>query len=265
MVKKVILTTLFLLLTTGIFGVLNTKTKVQAAATVSCSTTQGWPGTCTRQNLCDYAAPNIAWDPAIAVCKALGGIDIATRYGCCGTDPNASTNVSCSTTQGWPGTCTIKSVCNFSDPNTAWDGTIPVCLALNGTQLLSYGCCGTNSNTATTSVTKVCDFAGTNKPACDACMGKGTAAWTALGCIPTDPSQFISQILGIGIGIGGGIAFLLILFGGFQILTSAGNPEHLNAGKELVTSAITGLLIIIFSIFLLRLIGVNIFAIPEFK
>lgn len=95
-------------------------------------------------------------------------------------------------------------------------------------------------------------------------MGNGTAAWTALGCIQTDPQQFIGEILRIGVGIGGGIAFLLILFGGFQILMSAGNPEKLNAGKELVTSAITGLLIIIFSLFILRLIGFNIFGIPGF-
>jgi len=97
------------------------------------------------------------------------------------------------------------------------------------------------------------------------CDPSNPQVWTAFGCIPTDPSQFIGKLLGIGTGIGGGIAFLLILFGGFQILTSAGNPEKLNAGKELVTSAITGLLIIIFSIFLLQLIGVTIFAIPEFQ
>lgn len=88
---------------------------------------------------------------------------------------------------------------------------------------------------------------------------------TALGCIPTDPSAFIGRLLTIGIGIAGGIAFLLILFGGFQILTSAGNPEHLNAGKELVSSAIAGLLLIIFSVFILRLIGVDILGIPDFK
>ena len=88
--------------------------------------------------------------------------------------------------------------------------------------------------------------------------------WTALGCISTNPSQFITQILTIAIGIGGGVAFLLILFGGFQMLMSAGNPEHLNAGKELVTSAITVLIIIIFSLFILRLIGFNILGIPGF-
>ncbi len=120
-----------------------------------------------------------------------------------------------------------------------------------------------NAN-ATATQTHVCDFAGDKKGACEACMGKNTAAWTALGCIHTDPSQFVGEILRVGIGMGGGIAFLLILFGGFQILTSAGNPEQLNGGQELVSSAITGLLFIIFSIFLLRLIGFNIFGIPGF-
>ena len=95
-------------------------------------------------------------------------------------------------------------------------------------------------------------------------MGAGTASWTAFGCIQTDPQQFIGEILRIGIGVGGGIAFLLILFGGFQIMTSAGNPEQLTAGREVIGSAITGLLLIIFSIFLLRLIGYNILEIPGF-
>lgn len=101
---------------------------------------------------------------------------------------------------------------------------------------------------------------------CSACFTKDPPqAWTAIGCIPSDPGAFVSQFLGVGIGIAGGVAFLLIIFGGFQILTSAGNPEQLNAGRELVSSAIAGLLLIIFSVFILRIIGVNILGIPEFK
>lgn len=87
---------------------------------------------------------------------------------------------------------------------------------------------------------------------------------TALGCIPTDFTGLFDKFFKLGIGIAGGIAFLLILFGGFQILTSAGNPERLAAGRELITSAITGLLMIIFSVFLLQLIGVDILGIPGF-
>lgn len=100
-------------------------------------------------------------------------------------------------------------------------------------------------------------------PSCGKCAQNDV--WTAFGCISTDPSSFIESILKIAIGIGGGVAFLLILFGGFQILTSAGNPEQLTAGRELVTSAISGLLLVIFSIFLLRLVGYNILGIPGFS
>lgn len=120
------------------------------------------------------------------------------------------------------------------------------------------------TNTTSTQITSICQFAGSQAGACNSCMNGGNATWTAFGCIQTDPQQFLGEILRIGISIGGGIAFLLILFGGFQIMTSAGNPEQLAAGQEVVSSAITGLLLIIFSIFLLRLIGYNIFAIPGF-
>lgn len=106
---------------------------------------------------------------------------------------------------------------------------------------------------------------------CDTCMGDNSGVWTALGCINIanmdnpDPSDFLTTLLDLGIGLGGGISFLLILFGGLQIMTSAGNPEQLNAGRELVSAAITGLLLVIFSIFLLQFIGVNIIGIPGFR
>jgi len=86
---------------------------------------------------------------------------------------------------------------------------------------------------------------------------------TALGCIPTkDPTRFVAWILKFAIGIGGGIAILLIIFGAFQVMTSSGNPENLKKGNEMITSAIGGLIFIIFSVFLLKLIGVNILSIP---
>lgn len=90
------------------------------------------------------------------------------------------------------------------------------------------------------------------------------AVWTAIGCVPVTLDGFVGAILPFAIGIAGGIAFLLILFGALQIMTSAGNPEKLNAGRELVTSAIVGLLLIIFSVFILQLIGVQILRIPGF-
>lgn len=113
---------------------------------------------------------------------------------------------------------------------------------------------------------KPCDFvAGSAKGVCEGCMNQGKS-WTAFGCIDTtSPAGFTTNLMKLGTGVAGGIAFLLILFGGFQIMTSSGNPERLQAGQELVGGSIAGLLLIIFSVFLLRLIGVDILGLPGFS
>ncbi|OGM10792.1 hypothetical protein A2Z22_02810 [Candidatus Woesebacteria bacterium RBG_16_34_12] len=88
---------------------------------------------------------------------------------------------------------------------------------------------------------------------------------TAIGCIPviTETTQpFITWILRWSFGISGGISFILILYAGFQIITSAGNPRKLAASKELITAAIAGLLLLIFSVYVLDLLGVKILQLP---
>lgn len=105
---------------------------------------------------------------------------------------------------------------------------------------------------------------GTEHGLCTGCFSSG-GAWTAVGCLGGEsPTEFIASFIKIATGIGGGIAFLLILLSGFQTMLSAGNPEKLHAAKELMTAAISGLLLIVFSIFLLKIIGIDILAIPGF-
>jgi len=48
------------------------------------------------------------------------------------------------------------------------------------------------------------------------------------------------------------------------MLTSAGNPDTLAAGKSRLTSAVIGLLIVIFATLLLQIIGFDILKIPGF-
>lgn len=99
------------------------------------------------------------------------------------------------------------------------------------------------------------------QPYCD--PSDQTSINTALGCIPVkDTNEFVKWVLGWALGIAGGIAFLLILGSGFIIMTASGKPEQLQHGRELLTAAISGLILIIFSVFLLQLIGVQILNIP---
>ena len=112
---------------------------------------------------------------------------------------------------------------------------------------------------------------GAQQSKCKSCFDGG-GAWTAVGCFgqsssagsPSTLNDFLRSFIGIGTGIGSGIAMLLILFSGFMRITSAGNPERLHEAKELLTAAISGLLLIIFSVFMLKLIGVDILQIPGF-
>lgn len=100
----------------------------------------------------------------------------------------------------------------------------------------------------------------------DQCVVEGSPGFkTAIGCIPTNPDQLVQAVLKFVIGISGGLAFLLMLLGAFQMLSSAGNPETLHAGKDRFTQAIIGLLFVIFSVLLLQIIGVDILGLRELK
>lgn len=93
----------------------------------------------------------------------------------------------------------------------------------------------------------------------------GNGIETAIGCISADPSGLITKLFSVSLGIAGGIAFLMLILGGLQIQISAGNPERINAGREIIEGAIIGLLLIVFSIFILRVVGVDMIGIPGMK
>jgi hypothetical protein len=88
---------------------------------------------------------------------------------------------------------------------------------------------------------------------------------TALGCVPYESGGLVAWLLRYGISIGGGIAFLLMVWGAFLLTTSNGDQEKVKQGREIITSAIAGLLFIIFSVYLLSLVGIQILKIPGFE
>ncbi len=90
--------------------------------------------------------------------------------------------------------------------------------------------------------------------------------WTGLGCLPLEIDRLIGNfVLTMGIGVGGGFALLCIIYAAFMMQSSQGNPEKLKKAQEMITSCIMGLMLIIFSVFIMRIIGVNIIRIPGFQ
>jgi hypothetical protein len=134
----------------------------------------------------------------------------------------------------------------------------------------SCKCVGTNIVDPNTIMIKMCtDYLATSYnpnelTSCLNCANKN-GMWTGMGCLPLDLSTLIgSFILTTGIGIGGGFALLCIIYAAFMMQSSQGNPEKLKKAQEMITSCIMGLMLIIFSILIMKIIGVNILRIPGF-
>jgi hypothetical protein len=101
--------------------------------------------------------------------------------------------------------------------------------------------------------------------ACDLCVDpdrdgfSNGPQWTAIGCIQAqNPQWFVGQILGWATILGAGIAFIIAAISGIQITLAQGDPKKIAAARDHLVAAISGLLLIIFSIFLVNLLGINI-------
>ncbi|PIR99018.1 hypothetical protein COT87_01705, partial [Candidatus Collierbacteria bacterium CG10_big_fil_rev_8_21_14_0_10_44_9] len=69
-----------------------------------------------------------------------------------------------------------------------------------------------------------------------------------------DLSCYFGNILEAIIPLIGIISFIMILVGGFKILTSAGDPKGMAGGKQTITLAIVGIILAIVSWLILVLI-----------
>lgn len=101
---------------------------------------------------------------------------------------------------------------------------------------------------------------------CIKCVRGAEGIWTGIGCLNTDLGALVREkITGTFVGIGGAMALLCIMYAAFILQTSRGNPEKIKKAKEMLRACITGLLLIIFSVLILKVIGVDILRIPGFR
>jgi type IV secretion system pilin len=94
--------------------------------------------------------------------------------------------------------------------------------------------------------------------------GQCQTVGTAVGDLATDPAGFIRALFAVLLSVSGGLALLLIIRAGYQMMTSQGKPEQINQARDQLVAAIVGLAFLIFSFVLLQVIGYDILRIPGF-
>ena len=74
-----------------------------------------------------------------------------------------------------------------------------------------------------------------------------------------DLQYVVTQVFHIAFGLAGLIAFIYLIIGGYQYITSSGNPDAAEAAKGTIVNSIIGLIIVLTSFllvdFALRQIG----------
>lgn len=124
---------------------------------------------------------------------------------------------------------------------------------------------GTNTSCNATDISPPVDRSAPPTPPCGTSLADTAACNTAIGRINvSSPQNFVARLFGIILGIAGIATIFLFIYSGYIFITSSGDKQKLQGARETITSAIVGLLFIIFSIALLEFLGVHLLRISTF-
>lgn len=78
----------------------------------------------------------------------------------------------------------------------------------------------------------------------------------ALDGIPqlTGLEGIFSKVISYALAFSGIVLFIMLIIGGFKIMTASGDPKEAEAAKKTLTSAIVGIVLLILSFMILKLI-----------
>jgi hypothetical protein len=248
------------------------------ASNKSCSSTAGGcsgicfpnPYQCNRTNLPNYFACPISFTCGGGDPKCIVGTIYQTQAPSCAICvPTADVTVTCKCDH--PGvvgagnngyTCrnSITTQSSFCSTNQACSDDANATLSrsdlFNGQEVRGVRCQDPNAKELPPPPSPPCQHFNLNG-GCD-------VVGSSIGQLNTQPGPFIIRMLNILLGAGGGIAVLLMMRAGYQIMSSQGNPEGIQKGREQLIAAIVGLLFLIFSFVLFQTIAVDILKIPGF-
>lgn len=70
-----------------------------------------------------------------------------------------------------------------------------------------------------------------------------------------DQYDLVEKIIAISVPLGVACAVILLVYGGYVMMSSQGNPDKLQEARSVVTNAVIGLLVILLSVSILLIIG----------
>lgn len=91
--------------------------------------------------------------------------------------------------------------------------------------------------------------------ACRSCLNQ-RGLWTAIGCIDPTPQGIVTGIIRITFGIMGGVALIQLIIAGIQYMS--GDQAKIQQAREKLQATFFGLALIVFSVLILRVIGINV-------
>lgn len=94
--------------------------------------------------------------------------------------------------------------------------------------------------------------------------GKCVSVGTGIGDINTDGAGILYSVFVLILSMSGGILVIIIMYAGYLLMTSRGNPEQIQKARDLLTSAIVGFLFIIFSYVVLGVVTDDLLNLPGF-
>lgn len=93
---------------------------------------------------------------------------------------------------------------------------------------------------------------------CVKCAQK-SGYWSSFGCVPLNLGELISKvILNVGIGLGGFVSILCVTLNAIRLQLSRGDSSKIQSVRENMTSCILGLVLILFSVFILRIVDITV-------
>jgi hypothetical protein len=103
----------------------------------------------------------------------------------------------------------------------------------------------------------VAGYIAAGQPWCDF-ISPDSGIRTAIGCVPPTTQEMIVTLTNWGTGLAGGLALIMIIYAAITITTASGDARKIQAGREMILSALGGLVLIVLAVVLLQFFGTQI-------